>query len=813
MEFPSFDIHASSSMQERIDAFIEWGEPGGTAGIEGVHDINYIPEMPYFAWGLRFLGKGDASSRALLIKGEYLRDSHAVQKRSRNGQAFNVKNPNGFITDLRFLRFAKAYINVVTFYRQNRTPNRLCVKAIIFVEQALRQLNDACSDPINLKRQTFERASKNLNATEYAVAQKSDIGREIEIFASMLQRGYRSANTKLDGMGFLILQKPFSFSAGFPILRRPKALYESLEEQPTAKNRRLTTEVVAAVGLAYRKSKSLDGDLSPATFMAAAAGLVFTAASLRPSDLALLRRNSVSLADATGRYKLRVERPKIATHQLVPIPRVLSELVLEILASMKHHSQDAHDAFTFYVDQFGDDFSSIDTLFIPDRFQTIFQKHYLNWEDLNILFDTNHDSIWGFQSLPHIIYTFVDSPDDLWNVKVGDHRKHKGGNYFKIADIQQEFSKHGVEFTLPCAWSPHEYVNKMAIVRSRPHNDKILDRIWEDLFQKRKPLDHYVKTSELSALLLSQFKKATLPHWPYVTKEKSTRLDEALMVWSSPGEDNRPTDLAKGKWWRPGLVPDHALIAWLSGGRNKNPILFEKLGIRLKSGSFPSLTIHQTRKYHHTAALLAGANPLIIDELAGRQTGAQSDYYDLRTAHEIVTQSLETFDPDEDFSVAGPIAKRMEALKIVDRKTFLYENSAPKHLTEIGGCTTDWSLEPCDQYGSCTRCDKHVWRKGDKKRLLNVIEKREHAIDMILVAEKKAIVQDLSHSFSRQLQQFKDDLARCDAILDVERDPLYEVGTLVTFELSKDAEGFTQWASRLREDLSKIFVVAEKRRK
>lgn len=73
---------------------------------------------------------------------------------------------------------------------------------------------------------------------------------------------------------------------------------------------------------------------------------------------------------------------------------------------------------------------------------------------------------------------------------------------------------------------------------------------------------------------------------------------------------------------------------------------FFNLNIRLSDGSYPSITLHKTRKYHQTEALLAGANEKFIDELAGRKNGKQSEHYDLRTPHEIISQSIETFDPD-----------------------------------------------------------------------------------------------------------------------------------------------------------------------
>ena len=155
----------------------------------------------------------------------------------------------------------------------------------------------------------------------------------------------------------------------------------------------------------------------------------------------------------------------------------------------------------------------------------------------------------------------------------------------------------------------------------------------------------------------------------------------------------------------------------------------------------------------------------------------------MRTPHEILANSIETFDHEAHFAVIGPAWTHAAKLPLVDREAFLYKNAAPKHVTEIGGCATDWSLDPCKQYGDCMRCDQHLWRKGDALRLANITARRVHALDMLTVAEQKIAQYDTPpRSLLLQYQQFKDDLARSEAILKIEADDSVELGTMVTFD-------------------------------
>lgn len=235
-------------------------------------------------------------------------------------------------------------------------------------------------------------------------------------------------------------------------------------------------------------------------------------------------------------------------------------------------------------------------------------------------------------------------------------------------------------------------------------------------------------------------------------------------------------------------------------GHTHPPLLFALTDVKLEGSKFPSISVQRSRRYHHTAALLAGANPLFANELAGRQSGWQGEAYDYRTPREIIRQSIDTYDPDQGSEVIGPIAEQAPSPKrIVERRIFLAENASPKHLTEIGGCRSDWALEPCESFGDCIRCGNQIWRKGDKARLPRILEMRAEAERTIKVGNAKLVKNPRLSSIEKQVRQQKEALDRCDFILGIESDDSIEIGTLVTFPAAPTAMSRTELQSLLRK--------------
>lgn len=805
-------FHPTSGLRvrQRFDEFIKWGSPFGRAGINAIHAEGYNASDPWFDYSTKYLPHGHQNTRAWFLKREYLGRDREIFARARGESLPKILNRAGLIKG-KYLPFAKAYLNVLTYYRGLRTPGKALIRALIFLEKALRDLNAGDNNPSLIGKRTFERAIRDLEQSEYAQGLKYDTGKELEVMAGMLQTGHHTKTFRYGGRGFRLLASPFAFRSPIPNRLRRRAIARNTEDLKGEDAARITSEEVAAVGLAYRKALETHGATSPITFMAAIAGLSLTTVSMRMSELIVLARDALyhkpGTGSDTGRYRLRISRPKIGEQQDLPLPHKVSGLAKELFGLVLRYSRRAQEAFKFYIEKYGDNFAAIDELYVPRHLRKYFAKEYLTQRDVNYIFGLDEDVSNRKppfpQRLRHIkVYRYVNKPGDISDLVA--NQRARAAPLMRIADVERACKRAGIATNFLNRIDKTQYIDKRSCAR-------LLQRLGirfrgrtsllDSLYANGRCAQKYIKSADLRVFLLAQFKSRRFPHWPYVTKERTVRLDNALLVQFAVDTDPTASDARKGMWWCPTPVTGGAINTWLSSYEGGAPMLFEKLGIRLANGSYPSITLHKVRKYHHTEALLAGANEVFIDTLAGRRTGRQSDHYDLRTPREIIAQSIETFDPDEDFEAVGPAVKGAPPrVKIIERKVFLFENAAPKQITEVGGCRSDWSINPCEQYGDCMRCDKSVWRKGDRKRLPFIKELRDFSLSMISVAEEKIRNGNTHDPIRRHLQQYKDTLARCEAILAAEADPSINVGAIVTFAAPESAFSASQLTSRLRAE-------------
>jgi len=803
IEIFQFQTPKKASVAARFDYFIAWSKPQGLAGINHIHTEEYAINSQYFEWSKEYFSNRDRTTRSWFLRFEYLSRGREVFSRARKGKEPNIFIQDGLFQHGRFLEFSKSYLNISMYLRRQRTPNKPLVIALICIERALRIIKGH-NDPVGLNAKVFESAVNLLQNTNLAEGLKYDIANEMEILSGLIQSGYSSKNNRFEGRGFNLLDHAFVFTSSIRSIPRRRAIdlnTTDLKKQPA----RIGIEEVAAVGLAYRKSASIYGSSDIRTFVAAIAGLALTTVSMRASDMFTLQRDAIyTSADDAERRRIRIGRPKIEVSQDLPIAKKLGKLAEELFTCILRFTDESHKAFSFYYKQAGEDFKSISDIYIPDRLKLIFSNEFLTipqvYEALekNKIINSTKLPPQKLYSLP--TFYFVENPCDIWQHTNGVYLE--SGKFIKISELVKLCKKNKLEIEISDDVDRNLYIN---FTTARNHIKGLSSypkmQILQPFFHKGKVAEKRLRTIDLKAFLLEDFKKhCYCPHWPYTSKERITRLDQALLV-ATHGQSNKIAKKSSdfGPWWLPSPIVSTRLSPWLSRFAGKPARLFYELDITLSDGTYPSLTLHETRKYHHTQALLAGAHEVFIDELAGRQNGRQSDHYDKRSPLEIIRSSIETYDPDNEPSVIGPVAVELKRIKITDRAAFLYTNAAPKHITDVGGCATDWSLDPCKQYGDCMRCNQHLWRKGDKNRLANIKERRVYAINMIAVAnEKISFYDEPPRSLIQQLRQFKDDLSRCDAILAAEQDSSISVGTMITFSQPEN----TMTASDLTEMLA-----------
>lgn len=794
---PLFQAPANATATERFDRFVAWAEPHGVGAFNSAHRTDYSRECPWFEYSASFLPSGHHSVRSWFIKKESL-DEKRIFNRAKNGLSPKIFKPECLIPDSRFLHFAKAYVNIITQLKDLRSPPKSTVTALIFLEHELRALNQGLNHPELLNHLCFSRAAGALLNSLGNLSSKYDVGKELEVLAGMLQGGYHSKTFRYQGHGFKLLREPFVFTS--PIPQRPrKGVTPTCDEDPEAERMLpISSEAIAAVGIAYADAKMRLGSNHAATLMAALPGFALTTTSMRISDLVELRSDAVFKDADTGRTRIRIFRPKVNLHQNLPVPEKLALLAANFFETIQQYGSDARNAFSFYLKRFADRREDIDQLYIPEQYKYLLAREVLTcdetWQALGFSGTSSGYFPQRFSYLP--ISRAVRQPDGtLCPLDIST------SEVTSIGQVIVACQAAGIEVRPEIRGLRCRYLSRAQAHRFMRCSKEQAVAALAPIFKSPISTVQVIKTADLLSEMLKDFKAMRFPNWPYTAKSRTIQLDQALLVWS---EQNSDSDCQSGNqtrlWWRPTLISIGTINSWICGNTLRPPILFESLGVRLANGAYPSLTVHQTRKRHHTQALLAGVNETFADQLAGRTSGSQSRNYDKRTASQILAQSIEGFDPDADYDAIGPVMQNVPAaIRIVERRVFMFDKVAPKHVTDVGGCRSDWSLNPCEMFGDCMRCNKSVWRKGDQKRLPRIRQIHDDAQQMLVAGRERLQRSPHVKPIARHVRQFEETILRCEWIFAVEADPAIAIGTIVTFDAGPTAFTSSELASYLRQ--------------
>lgn len=782
---------------ERFELFIRWAEPFGTAQINDIHQDRYLRASPWFEYSHAFLPNGHHTLRSWFIKAEHASEAKIFNRPKKRTEP-KILRPECLIPDCKYLHFAKAYLNVMVHLRGLRSQPKAMVTALCLIERELRNLNSGQNDPELITHLCFTRAAQAVLDKDGNPSSKYDIGQELQFLAGMLQSGYHSKSFRYSEMGFRLIVTPFSFRSVIPQAARPDATPP--EESMSSDDRmgQISSEAIAALGIAYADAKVSFNEDHAARLMASLPGLALTTVSMRMSDLAELRSDALYVDQDTNRTRIRIYRPKPDEHQDLPIADKLEALATEYFKEILHFGEDAREAFGFYLERFGDCFKDIDQLYIPAKHRELLSHEFLTcdeaWHALGFPGESAGYFPQKFDYLP--VSRAIRLPNGKLQL-VGNGARE----VLSVGQIIAACHVAGVDFKPELNDLQLRYLTRTQAYQYMRCSKDRAAAILSSAVQTSIKTVKVIRTSELLDEMLKDFKAMPFPNWPYASKSRVTRLDQALLVWSDQNSDPEcDTGNQIRLWWRPTTIAVGTINSWISGNRVRPPILFQSLDILLAIGQYPSITIHQTRKRHHTQALLAGVNETFADQLAGRKSGRQGQYYDRRTAKDILSQSIEGFDPDSDYVAIGPAMKNAPPpIKVVERRTFMFNNLAPKQLTDVGGCRTDWSLNPCEMYGNCMRCDKSVWQKGDQKRLPRIMDIHLQSTKMLAIAQEKLRLNPSMKTIERHIRQFEETIFRCEWIFAVEADLTIAVGTIVSFDAAPTAFSSSELASHLRK--------------
>lgn len=552
-------------VQTRFDDFIAWAEPGGTGGFNRVHVKEYGREDPFFTYDASLLPHSHCSNRSWFVKQEYLKQaaSGGLFSRAQGNAVPRIKNSLAMIGPGRFLAFAKAYLNVYCEIRRVRSSPRSTVRALIFLEKAVRDLHDGDNDPSHISHLAFQRAALAVLQSGMSPGPSFDTGKALEHLSLLVQVGGRFKGDKKHTTfpGFKLIDASFAFRS--PINSPPKFGKKRETGDARSTDGHLTSEEVAALGLAYRRAVERFGADGVPTFYSALMGLTMTTASMRASELQSLREDALYLQD--GRHRLRVPRPKIGIEQDVPVSRRLGPLAAEIFEVVRRHSAEARAAFAFYIKQSPDSLDGVHTLYVPNRVRGLLKFAYLSKARAHAII--NPDVTWkshfpqrlsGVGPLTH----FVEKPGDIYGMP-GKR------SMVKIRDVTSELRTLKIKFSVPSDAQASQYISIGTARKWLDVGQKtttVLQAL-RSLFCscKARKCETYMSRDAVVAFLLSEFKRSDFPHWPFTSKDRSVRLDKALAVHFESGQNHcKARGTQRQEWWLPRLLSIQVLNRWVS---------------------------------------------------------------------------------------------------------------------------------------------------------------------------------------------------------------------------------------------------------
>ena len=140
--------------------------------------------------------------------------------------------------------------------------------------------------------------------------------------------------------------------------------------------------------------------------------------------------------------------------------------------------------------------------------------------------------------------------------------------------------------------------------------------------------------------------------------------------------------------------------------------IFERFKFIDIGGKPLKLTSHQFRHMLNTIAQRGGVSQFDIARWSGRADIKQNGDYDHMTEWELVemlkigSSDLSLYGPDREIGLKMPVTKQEFNSLIIPTA----------HVTELGFCIHDWTMEPCQKFRDCINCTEQVCIKGDKRK-------------------------------------------------------------------------------------------------
>jgi hypothetical protein len=221
-------------------------------------------------------------------------------------------------------------------------------------------------------------------------------------------------------------------------------------------------------------------------------------------------------------------------------------------------------------------------------------------------------------------------------------------------------------------------------------------------------------------------------------------------------------------------VSDNAIADGLGAGVTKGASsVFTRLGVVLPSGDPIVIRPHQFRHMLNTMLQRGGAGQMDIAQWSGRKDVGQNISYDHVSGDELI----ERMRNDDGGSIVGPMAEFI-ANSPVPKSDFIASKTPAAIATEVGFCTHDWLITPCQRHRDCVNCSCHVYLKGDRGKAERMRECLAQEKDLLEQAE--AAHKHQTYGADRWLEHHRRTVAVREQIVGILDDPAVPDGSIIT---------------------------------
>jgi hypothetical protein len=213
------------------------------------------------------------------------------------------------------------------------------------------------------------------------------------------------------------------------------------------------------------------------------------------------------------------------------------------------------------------------------------------------------------------------------------------------------------------------------------------------------------------------------------------------------------------------------LVSWES-----NTSAFERFNIRENDGSFCKMSTHQLRHWLNDIADKGGLPLDVQTRWMGRENPRETHAYHHATVEERLQWVKEGI---RGSAIGGMMADVYFQLAEEERDLFLEGQIQAVHVTALGMCLHDFSIDPCPYHLNCVRgCQDYVRIKGSQEERKQLIQIRVRTEQARQCAEEGARKNGTLIA-EPWLRHYEETLAGVDAALMIDNEPEADEGAAI----------------------------------